>query len=287
MLDKMSNFEQRMTVNSVVTLIAWLIIYYSFEAPFFYVALIAATMAGAISELFHIAKVKNFAPLTNIAIFFSTLYAIAVYLSMHNTTLTALPETVLFGAILTIFGYYLLRNSNSLSNIAMTLMGITYLVIPLSFLIKINYFFAPGDAEDGRCWLIYTLFVTKMTDTGAYFAGKYFGKNPLASNLSPKKTIEGAIGGLITSVAISKAFYFLANSSYLNWCMQISFSQSLGLGIIISIVAQFGDLAESLLKRDAGVKDSNNLPGVGGVLDMVDSIIFTAPLVYLFLKWSH
>ncbi|MBA2728047.1 MAG: phosphatidate cytidylyltransferase [Parachlamydiaceae bacterium] len=284
MLDKMSNFGQRVLVNSIVVLVVWLIIYYSFAIPFFYITLIAATIAGALSELFHLANIKKFNPLATAAIAFSTLYTFATYLSIKHVQLAILPEAILLTALLSFFGYYLIQGGNPLSNIAMTTFGIAYLAIPLSFLVKINYFFPETSAQDGRCWLLYTLFVTKMTDTGAYFVGKYIGRTPLAPNLSPKKTLEGAIGGLLTSMAVSVAFYFIANVAPQKWCMEITFTQSLLLGICISILAQFGDLAESLLKRDAGVKDSNNLPGVGGVFDMVDSIIFTAPLVYLFLQ---
>ena len=118
--------------------------------------------------------------------------------------------------------------------------------------------------------------VTVMTDVGAYFAGKKFGKKKLAPNLSPGKTIEGAAGGLMLALIASLVMYFI-NSAHLSFFMAVL------LGILFGIVGQAGDLAESLLKRDAGVKDSNGLPGLGGVLDIVDSLLFTAPLTYLVL----
>lgn len=113
-------------------------------------------------------------------------------------------------------------------------------------------------------------------DIGAYFVGKYFGKTPL-SGISPKKTVEGAIFGITasTAVGIAVAYYINLPEFYLTGA---------ALGSLIGIASLLGDLTESMLKRDAGVKDSGDLiPGHGGILDRTDSYIFTAPLVYYFL----
>ncbi|MGB6296943.1 MAG: phosphatidate cytidylyltransferase [Rivularia sp. (in: cyanobacteria)] len=113
-------------------------------------------------------------------------------------------------------------------------------------------------------------------DIGAYFVGKYFGKTPL-SGISPKKTVEGAIFGITASifVGIAVAYYINLPDFYLTGA---------ALGSLIGIASLLGDLTESMLKRDAGVKDSGDLiPGHGGILDRTDSYIFTAPLVYYFI----
>jgi phosphatidate cytidylyltransferase len=113
-------------------------------------------------------------------------------------------------------------------------------------------------------------------DIGAYFVGKYFGKTPL-SGISPKKTVEGAIFGITASIAvgIALAYYINLPDFYLTGA---------ALGSLIGIASLLGDLTESMLKRDAGVKDSGDLiPGHGGILDRTDSYIFTAPLVYYFV----
>jgi len=113
-------------------------------------------------------------------------------------------------------------------------------------------------------------------DIGAYFVGKYFGKTPL-SGISPKKTVEGAIFGITASVAvgIGVAYYINLPDFYLTGA---------ALGSLIGIASLLGDLTESMLKRDAGVKDSGDIiPGHGGILDRTDSYIFTAPLVYYFV----
>jgi phosphatidate cytidylyltransferase len=121
-----------------------------------------------------------------------------------------------------------------------------------------------------------------MTDTGAYFTGKKFGKSKLAPHISPKKTIEGALGGMVFSLLTSLCFFFISDLFSLS--MQISFMESFVLGILVGVIGQIGDLIESLLKRDGGIKDSNQLPGLGGILDVVDSLIFTTPLIYFFLR---
>lgn len=113
-------------------------------------------------------------------------------------------------------------------------------------------------------------------DIGAYFVGKYFGKTPL-SEISPKKTVEGAVFGITATIGVA-----VAGAYYLNWPQYIFTGSALGL--LIGIASLLGDLTESMLKRDAGVKDSGQLiPGHGGILDRTDSYIFTAPLVYYFV----
>ncbi len=125
-------------------------------------------------------------------------------------------------------------------------------------------------------WLFFLIAVTKATDTFAYFVGKRYGHNYFVPKLSPKKTIEGALGGL--AAAIITALLFLPLFPHSSW-VELSL-----LGLSLGVAAEFGDLAESLLKRDANIKDSNVLPGFGGVLDIVDSLIFTTPLLYCYLK---
>jgi phosphatidate cytidylyltransferase len=135
---------------------------------------------------------------------------------------------------------------------------------------------------DGRWWIAYLLVVTKITDVGAYFAGSLWGRRKLAPAISPKKTIEGAIFGLACAMAASLAFSLLGNYA---GPFRLRTLEWLFLGGLLGAVGQFGDLSESLLKRDANKKDSNALPGVGGVLDLVDSILFNAPIIYIYLHY--
>ncbi|OKH27839.1 phosphatidate cytidylyltransferase [Chroogloeocystis siderophila] len=127
--------------------------------------------------------------------------------------------------------------------------------------------------------LIYTLlafFCIWAADIGAYTVGRLFGRTRL-SDISPKKTVEGAVFGVVASVAVA-----MAGAWYLQWPFWSL--TGLGLGLLIGIASLLGDLTESMMKRDAGVKDSGQLiPGHGGILDRADSYVFTAPLVYYFV----
>lgn len=133
---------------------------------------------------------------------------------------------------------------------------------------------------DGRWWVAYLLVVTKITDIGAYFAGSLWGRRKLAPAISPKKTIEGAIFGLVCAMAASFVFHLLSDYA---GPFHLGTFEWVFLGLLLGLAGQFGDLSESLLKRDANKKDSNVLPGLGGVLDMVDSILFNAPIIYIYL----
>lgn len=133
-----------------------------------------------------------------------------------------------------------------------------------------------SSVPQGLCVTALTFLCIWAADIGAYFVGKYFGKTPL-SEISPKKTVEGAVFGIAGTIAVA-----VAGAYYLNWPKYLLTGAALGL--LIGIASLLGDLTESMLKRDAGVKDSGQLiPGHGGILDRTDSYIFTAPLVYYFV----
>ncbi len=129
----------------------------------------------------------------------------------------------------------------------------------------------------GLGFLIMLFFSILATDMGAYYVGCNFGKIPLCPVVSPKKTVEGALGGAVFAVIAALI---------VGYFMKLSWYYSLVAGILITLFAQLGDLSESLIKRDAGVKDSgDSLPGHGGFLDRVDSYMFSAPIAYYFFKY--
>jgi phosphatidate cytidylyltransferase len=163
-------------------------------------------------------------------------------------------------------------------NLAATLFAILYLGLMLGFVVRLRLAWGIGA-------LASLVIVVKMGDTGAYFCGKAFGRHRMTPRLSPSKTIEGAIGAIVFSVLASWAVF--------EWLVPIttpgvphagahaSVLGSIAFGVLIGIAGIFGDLAESLLKRDAACKDSSSwVPGLGGVLDMLDSILLAAPLAY-------
>ena len=135
-----------------------------------------------------------------------------------------------------------------------------------------------GGADLGRNWLLFALLVTFATDSGAFFTGRAIGRRPLAPSISPNKTWEGAIGGFVLAVGIALVLGALLQLAVPLW-------QQALMGAAIGLVAQLGDLAESRVKRATGVKDTGGiLPGHGGILDRIDSIVFTLPVVYYLVE---
>jgi phosphatidate cytidylyltransferase len=161
-------------------------------------------------------------------------------------------------------------NSGAVVGISTTIFGILYIAWFLSFLIKIRFL------ENGTAYLAGVIIITKLTDIGAFLVGMRFGRHPLIPRISPKKSMEGAVGGVIFSVAGALACKSFLPFSYLHLFI---------LGVVLSVLGQLGDLSESLIKRDCQIKDSGSLiPGIGGVLDLVDSLIFTAPAFYFYMS---
>jgi phosphatidate cytidylyltransferase len=118
---------------------------------------------------------------------------------------------------------------------------------------------------------------TWVNDTAAYFVGKFLGRRRLVPSLSPGKTLEGAVGGILGSLLVAIGFIFIYPS--------LPLLPLLVLGLLVGVAAQVGDLVESVFKRQVGVKDAGNLiPGHGGMLDRLDSMLFTAPLVYYYVQ---
>ena len=168
-------------------------------------------------------------------------------------------------------------NPAGLLAISTTLFGLMYVPWLLNFTQKIN--FMPG--VDGRWYLIYFLVVTKFSDMGAYVTGSLIGRHKLIPRISPGKTWEGLGGAVAFSVGASLAMATFAGSRLVG----MTPGHAMVLGGILSVGAVVGDLIESLFKREAGVKDSGRMfPGIGGILDLLDSILFNAPLMYLYLR---
>lgn len=280
-LSGMSTFSQRLLLGTATMIVVLLSIWFS-SIPYFrlvFVALTALLICSAVWEYCQLALHKEYKPLTGASLAASLLYPFAVFLSISTHHAYPFPQLTLLLILAGVFLYYFFQGTNPLVNTALTLFPVGYLVLPLTCILSINYFFPEGSHEgNGRLWLLYTIVTTKMSDVGGYFFGKQFGRIPLSPVISPKKTWEGTLGGVFCAALASYLF-----SSF----MGISLVLSLFLGVWLAILAQFGDLAESLLKRDSGVKDSSHIPGLGGTLDVVDSLVFTLPFIYLFLLFFY
>jgi phosphatidate cytidylyltransferase len=163
--------------------------------------------------------------------------------------------------------------------VALAVLPMAYVGLLMSFLIALRCY---QSNELGMAALLSMIVVVKLSDTGAYTFGKLFGRHKMAPVLSPKKTVEGAIGGVVTACAASWAFFRYLAPLILG---SVEFEPTtwgwLWYGLVLAMVAMVGDLAMSLFKRDMGRKDSSRwLPGLGGVLDVLDSILASAPAAY-------
>jgi phosphatidate cytidylyltransferase len=163
-----------------------------------------------------------------------------------------------------------------LAAVAVTCFGALYAALPLAFLIHLRYAgLGLASSAAGFGLVLFPLVLTWICDTFAYMAGSQFGGPKMAPVLSPNKTWSGAVGGAVGAIVAAGLLGQVVNR--LGW--SFSLIQLLGVGLTVGIVAQVGDVAESLLKREAGVKDSSNLiPGHGGVLDRLDSLYFVIPV---------
>ncbi len=191
-------------------------------------------------------------------------------------------EPFLLAVLLILLLIELFRNKESaINNVASTLLGVLYTGLFSASLIGIREFYVatPLSYSNGG-FIIITIFITLwMTDSAAYFIGSAMGKHKLFPRVSPNKSWEGAIAGFVFAIitlVVLKMFLL----DFLNWIDIIAF------GIIIGVFGQVGDLIESLIKRDAGVKDSSNLiPGHGGIFDRFDSLLFSAPILFLYMNY--
>lgn len=288
-INEMSNLQQRLLISGVGLIALLIVIYFSHVplfAPFF-ALLTAGVICLALSEYYNIAKSKRCQPLVKIGLIGTVAYAFAIFLRTQVPQADVVPQIVLGMTLIAAFLYYFIKGSDPFVNLAITLFGFLYLTMTLSCIIDINYFRLDPFVKDGRWCFLYLLLVTKITDTTAFFVGKKLGQRKLSPYISPKKTWEGALGGICGALAVSILFFIVVWGFFSESPFEITFWQSIWLAILLSITAQFGDLAESLLKRDVGVKDSSHLPGLGGVLDIVDSLVFTAPLMYIFLQMQR
>ncbi len=189
---------------------------------------------------------------------------------------------ILFVLGLCLRQFFAKSNTAGILAIATTLFGLMYVPWLLNFIQKIQFFsFPPGFSQSGKLYVLYFILVTKFSDSGAYAVGSLIGKHKMIPRISPGKTWEGFAGAILVSTGASVAFaHFLGDRMF-----GMNYLHAVILGVILSVSAVVGDLIESLFKREAGVKDSGKLfPGIGGILDLLDSLLFNAPLMYLYLR---
>ena len=231
----------------------------------------------AMHEFIECFKNTNYKPIKSV-MYVSTLGLIMVLLKDYIQCNIISLACVLYLLIIVLSFPLVFRNDKyNISDIAITIFGILYIPFLFSFLTLTR------DLDNG-VYYIWIIFIGAcVTDTFAYFVGCGIGRHKLAPRVSPKKTIEGAVGGILGTVVVMFLYGVYLNS-HVN-TINISILHFIILGLVTSVVAQLGDLFASSIKRYVNVKDYGKiLPGHGGILDRFDSIMFIAPIVYLYLK---
>jgi len=238
--------------------------------PFLLFMMVLALIS--INELYNMMRVKNFLPAYYIGNFFTGFFLFFAYYALRKNWEPAHSAILTGAALVTMVAtVFLKRGKEATIDTALTLMGIVYVGWFYSYCIFIQALTPRGE------YFLYLGTTLLIVDSAAYFIGKKFGRNKLFPLVSPKKTVEGAMAGFISSVIVGVLWAYFTNQEIFHFVI---------MGILIGILAQLGDLFESLIKRDAGVKDSSNiLPGHGGILDRTDSYIFTIPVLYYYLVW--
>lgn len=275
------------TINSAIAIaVVILLVFFSYipAVNLLLVFTIAALAGVGVWEYAQLAKAKGLQPASSLMTAVAVCEVLAFYASLTYPQGSKLSLLIIVLGFISFFIFHFRSTQNALIHVAIEFFGVCYLAVPFGFMMAILYPFSHHSLlQDGRWWLFYLILVTKVTDMGGYFVGKLIGKHPLAVQLSPNKTVEGAVGGLLCAVSLSVGMSMFGKAFSIS-SFHLALWDAVWIGIVIGILAQIGDLAESLLKRDAFVKDSNRLPGVGGVLDMIDSLIFTSPVVYFFIQ---
>ncbi len=286
MMTKFVDLGNRLLFSSISIVLLGFLIYYSNNQiiQFLIFVLVAIVAVTAVWEYVVMLKTKSIELPFWLLATLAVVFVFASYLSILHLSVSVVTGMVIAAAFFAIFLYHFAKIEGALVNIPTCLFSAFYILIPLGLMLRILY---PASISeyfvDGRFWITYLIVVTKITDVSAYFAGKMWGKTKLAPSLSPKKTMSGAIAGLLSAILMS-LFFTLISEMTPPAVFHLTVVPALILGALIGVFGQLGDLAESLLKRDAQIKDSNKIPGIGGALDLLDSLLFTAPIVYLFLR---
>lgn len=259
----------RQRVLSALVFIPLIVVIVWFGGPA-YSLLIAAAAALGVLEFYGMMGLSRRHPLTLFGLIWVLLFVLVAHFE-GNYIAPLLTSAVVFSLIWLIFRSPV---EGASINWVWSLAGIIYIGWMLSHFIPLR------GLEDGRDWVFFAIFATFAADTTAFLIGKGWGRHSLTAKISPGKTWEGAIGGFLGAIIGGLILAAILPGIPIHW-------QIVLLGALIGIFSQLGDLSESMLKRSAGVKDSGRLiPGHGGILDRLDSIIFTVVVVYYYVLFN-
>jgi phosphatidate cytidylyltransferase len=272
-LKEMSNLQQRVIAALVaVPFLLFCVLYsdYTFLALFLFI--------GIMAQLEFYKLVGSFGgnlPLT----FYGTFCGVVLHLLTFfiEKGVIAYQNYYILSPLLTLIFFiklYKAKDEKPFKNIAYTFLGIIYVALPFALLTVLAFI---KDEQYDPNIVLGCLFLLWASDSGAYFAGTYFGKTKLFERVSPKKSWEGSVGGLVAAMGVA----FIISRYYTNYATWQWFS----IGFIIVVAGTYGDLVESLFKRSMNIKDSaDTIPGHGGFLDRFDGLLLSIPFIITFLK---
>jgi phosphatidate cytidylyltransferase len=283
--------------RSASTLFLWALVTSVFfsRQSWAFLGLIGVLMLIATIEYFQMLRAAKIKCFPRFGILMAVLYSGTLYSAFLRGEKTVPPNVDDLAIFLAIAGSFTLqlrfpiRGIEGLLAVAANLLGFVYIAFLFNFAARIT-FLVPNSSEipgivgdSGAFVLLWLLAVTKFTDMGAYIVGSMLGRHKMIPHVSPGKTWEGFVGAIFFAQVAACGLYAL-------FPVQLSFfnhwSHVITLGFILAVLAVIGDLAESVVKRAINAKDSGKmLPGIGGSLDLIDSICFTAPALYFYLKW--
>jgi len=242
-----------------------------------FIAVVVLLTAGGLYEFFYMVRKKDVPIYSYTGILIGLLIPISIFTHFELTKNWELLFIVI-GFLLILFMQFARKdNRHAILGLSTTLFGVLYVAWFFSFLVKIRLML-PG--AEGIKLVGFILLVTKSADIGALLIGSSIGRHPLLPKVSPNKSIEGTVGAVLLSACAALIF-----RSFLPAELNLPFWQIFFMGAFFGGLGQLGDLSESLIKRDCGVKDSGKfLPGMGGVLDIIDSLLFSAPAFYLYMS---
>jgi len=275
-----NELAKRVVVSVVLAAIVIALIWLG-GAPF--VTLLAVASGVAAWEFYRIAQAAGVRPFVELGVALSALIPVLVHARFLGFWVPPVSVVALLVPLLLAIALFRRGTAGSMSGVGATLVGVLYTGALLSFAYGLRYHDFVVDAKGGTAVVLLPLMVTWCNDTAAYFAGHAFGRAKLMPSVSPAKTWAGAYGGAAAGLLATwlLAAYVLPPLAHITL-------RPLGIvvvGLTLSVVSQVGDLVESALKREAGVKDSSHLiPGHGGLLDRIDALLFVLPVAYVLLS---
>ena len=242
-----------------------------------FIIVVCGLTVGGLYEFFHMIKRKDIPIYSYTGIFIGVLIPLSIYFQFELTRNWELLFIVCAFLLILLLQFAREDNRNAVLGLSTTLFGVIYVSWFFSFIVK-THLLLPG--FPGAKLVAFIIVVTKAGDVGAMVFGSWLGRHPLLPKVSPNKSIEGCVGGLLTS-----SFVAVLCHAWLPSLSHFTLGFVAVMGAFFGGLGQLGDLSESLIKRDCHVKDSGHiLPGIGGILDSIDSLLFSVPAFYLYMS---